>query len=81
MTTSTTTAAPSTLDLRKIHFHTVSELRRRGHSEEAIATMTPEAAYAEVCKFNGIMNPEEGSAKVLANLRQAANSAMQHNVA
>ncbi|MCU6501929.1 hypothetical protein LPN04_29475 [Rugamonas sp. A1-17] len=81
MTTSITTAVPSNLDLRKINFQTISELRRRGHSEAAIAAMTPETAYSEFCKFRGISNPEQGPAKVLANLLQAASSTVQHNAA
>lgn len=65
-------AGQAILALHKIHYRTVSELRRRGHSAEAIAEMTPETAYAEYCAFHGIFDPAKGPANILADLQQAA---------
>lgn len=72
MQTNVPIAASTSLKLHKIDSRVMHELRRRGHADHVIAKMTPEYAFAEVCKYNGIMNPAKGQPHILANLRQAA---------
>lgn len=69
------------LDLNKIDFRTMHELRRRGHSNDAIAVMTPEIAFKEYCAYLGILNPDRGPTKILENLRSAALGNAQQKTA
>ena len=44
-------------------------LRRRGHSDSAIAAMSPEEAFCEYCAYHGIMNLSPGTIEMLDKLR------------
>nr|WP_315254943.1 hypothetical protein [uncultured Duganella sp.] len=51
-------------------------LRRRGHSDASISSMTPEEAFCEYCAYHGIMNITPATLQMLDKLRgDAAASA------
>lgn len=44
------------LDLEVLPDKFIDDLKSRGHSIEAIATMSPETAFSEFCNWNGLIN-------------------------
>ena len=43
------------LDLDKIPAHIKQDVRERGHSDEAMAAMTPREFFSEYCNWNGLI--------------------------
>lgn len=43
------------LNIEKIPREIVDDLKKRGHTEEAIAEMTPAEAFDEYCMWHGLM--------------------------
>ena len=62
------------MDIHKIDPLVLNNLRKRGHTDEEIAAMTPEQAFIEYCRYHGMMR---GSAllRVIDNLRVASEIA------
>ncbi|MFP3637598.1 hypothetical protein [Paraburkholderia sp. SIMBA_054] len=62
------------MDVTKIDDDVLGSLRERGHNDEDIAAMTPEAAFSEYCNWRGLSGFGPVLARALDGLRGAAAS-------
>ena len=60
------------VDITRIDDDVLDCLRRRGHTDETIAAMAPEAAFAEYCNWRGLLGLGPGLVRALDGLRAAA---------
>lgn len=59
------------LDLTKIPYTVLSDIRERGHSDETIAQMSPQEAFSEYCIWNGLINWGGTLFRAVENLKAA----------
>jgi hypothetical protein len=60
------------LDLQALPDELINDLKERGHSEEAIAQMTPEKAFEEYCNWNGLINWGDSLWKAVHEFKDAS---------
>lgn len=60
------------MNIEKLNAAVLNDLRNRGHSDAAIAAMSPDEAFHEFCMWNGLINWAETLTSAIDNLRNAA---------
>lgn len=60
------------MDISKIPAKVLADIRKRGHSDEDIAAMSPEEAFREYCEWNGLINWGDALFRAVEALKTAA---------